>query len=119
MDTASLLIVCADGLLAAQGRATYRMGLRLLADLTHALRLRVDPEGQSRLTEVDISAVRAALELSAPDLQLGTEASNQLVKLVRRYDGYLQSLSTELAIPLPPWIAATNEREDTDTLDLR
>ena len=43
LDSCALLIVGGEGLPAAQARLTYRMGLRLLKDLTDALGIAVDP----------------------------------------------------------------------------
>ena len=49
LDVCALLIAGGDGLLTAQARVTYRMGLRLLKDLTDALNLKVDPRCRMRL----------------------------------------------------------------------
>jgi hypothetical protein len=80
------------------------MGLRLLQDLTDALGITVDPECRSRLTEADVPVLRAALKVAVPTLSLGPEASDQLLRLVRRYDIYLCALSAWLVIPLPSWV---------------
>ena len=51
-----LLIVGGEGLPREQARLTYRMGLRLLADLANALAISVAPPARPRLTEGDISS---------------------------------------------------------------
>ena len=109
LDACSLLIVGGDGLPASQARITYRMGLRLLRDLTEALSLTLDPGKQSRLTEADLAALRADLKVAVPTLALGPEASDQLLHLVRRYDVYLFALSAWLVIPLPSWNPTIDE----------
>ncbi len=103
LDACSLLIVGGDGLPAAQARITYRMGLRLLKDLTEALGLTLDPGCRGRLTEADLAALRTELKVAVPTLTLASEASDRLLRLVRRYDIYLFALSAWLVIPLPPW----------------
>jgi hypothetical protein len=110
LDSSALLIASGDGLLAAQAKITYRMGIRLLKDLLDALSLTIDPQCRIRLTEVDLPALRAALKVAGLNLTLGPEASNQLLRLVRRYDVYLFALSAWLVIPLPSWIPPREPR---------
>jgi hypothetical protein len=109
LDASALLIVAGSGLPAAQARINYRMGLRLLKDLTEALGLTLDPRCRSRLTEADLAALRSALKDTVPTLTLGPEASDQLLRLVRRYDAYLSALSAWLVIPLPSWNPTIDE----------
>jgi Ion channel len=104
LDSSALLIATGDGLLQAQAKITYRMGLRLLKDLTKALCMQVDPMGRIRLTEADLPMLREALKVSRLTLTLEPVASNQLLRLVRQYDIYLIALSAWLVIPLPLWI---------------
>jgi hypothetical protein len=105
LDSSALLIAGGDGLLVAQARLTYLMGLRLLKDMTDALSIAVNPMCPVRLTEADLPTVRAALSASGVALTFGPGASNQLLRLVRRYDVYLFALSAWLVIPLPSWIS--------------
>jgi len=114
LDSSALLIAGGDGLLAAQARVTYRMGLRLLKDLTDALSISVDPQCRIRLTEPDLPALRAALKGSGLTLTLGPAAAIQLLRLVRRYDVYLAALSAWLVIPLPSWIQRREPRREKD-----
>jgi hypothetical protein len=109
LDATALLIATRDGLLRAQARVTYRMGLHLLRDLTQALSIRVDPDCRTRLIAADLPALRAALAVAVPAPTLGPEASQQLLRLVRRYDVYLIALSAWLAIPLPSWVPAIDD----------
>jgi hypothetical protein len=109
LDACSLLIVGGNGLPVAQARITYRMGLRLLKELTGALSLPVDPQCRRRLTEADLAVLRSELKDMTPTLTLRPEASDQLLRLVRRYDGYLVALSAWLVIPLPSWKPTIDE----------
>ncbi len=85
------------------------MGLRLLNDLTGALCVEVDPECQSRLSEGDLPALRAALVGSGLSLSLSPGASSELLRLVGRYGIYLSALSALLMIPLPSWHLTTED----------
>jgi Ion channel len=111
LDTCALLIAGGDGLLEAQARVTYRMGIRLLKDLTDALSLSVEPQCCVRLTKAQLPVLVAAVKASDFPLHLGPSAAIQLLRLVRRYDTYLVALSECLVIPLPSWIPAHQSRE--------
>jgi hypothetical protein len=113
LDGCALLIAGGQGLPAAQARITYRMGLRLLQDLTNALGLKVRIQDQARLSEADLARVLAPLEGSGLHLNFSPTASAGLVRLVRRYDIYLARLSNWLVIPLPSWSPMKDENQDT------
>jgi len=83
------------------------MGLRLLKDLTDALSVTVDGTTGIRLTEADLPRLRADLDVAGLTLPLDPGSSNQLLRLVRRYDAHLLALSRSLVIPLPPWFAVS------------
>jgi hypothetical protein len=111
LDSSALLIATGDGLLAAQAKISYRMGLQLLTDLTGALSIAVDRNCRTRLTEADLPRLRAALNVGGLTLTLNSVASNQLLRLVRRYDVHLFALSRLLVIPLPPWFSTSAASE--------
>jgi Ion channel len=114
LDTCALLIAGGDGLLKAQARVTYHMGIRLLKDLTDALSLTVEPRRCVRLSKADLPALLAAVRASNFPLNLGPGAAMQLPRLVRRYDVYVVALSECLLIPLPSWIPAHRSRRKND-----
>ena len=89
------------------------MGLRLLADLAHALAVSVEPPARPRLTEADLPAIRTALTDAGIALTFGPAEGTELVRLNDRYDIYLQALSTWLLIPLPPWIPPQENLEES------
>jgi hypothetical protein len=103
LDSCALLVASGEGLVAAQAKINYRIGLRLLEDLTHALSISIDPKCGIRLTEADLPNLRAAMVTAGLTLTLGPESSGELLRLVRRYDIYLFALSEWLVIPLPSW----------------
>jgi hypothetical protein len=114
LDSSALLVAGADGPLAAQAKITYRMGIRLLTDLTDALKIPVDPQCRARLTEGELPALRAAIAASELDLTLEQGACDELLRLVRRYDVYLSALSTWLVIPVPDLIPTIDGDEETE-----
>jgi hypothetical protein len=116
LDSSALLIASDDGLLAAQARLTYLMGIRLLKDLTDGLNIAIDPRCRIRLTEADLATLGVALKVSGTTLTLEPATSSRLIRLVRRYDVYLVALSAWLVIPLPPWIATIHGGRETSTV---
>jgi hypothetical protein len=104
LDSSALLIVGGDGLLAAQARLTYLIGVRLLEDLTAALGIHVDPQSPGRLNEADLPALARDAEASALSLNLGPSALEELLRLVRRYDVYCVTLAGSMLVTLPSWL---------------
>jgi hypothetical protein len=109
LDTSSLLIVGGEGLVREQARLTYRMGLLLLADLASALELKVSTSVDSRLTEADLPALRAALSSEGVALRLGPAEGTELVRINHRYDVYLHAMARWLMVTLPPWIPPADD----------
>jgi hypothetical protein len=117
LDCCALLIVSGDGIAAEQARLTYRLGLRLLTDLTEALGLAADPRCRGRLTEAEVPALIAAMEASAIPWTIGPRATAQLLRLVRRYEVYLVPLAEWLVIPLPDWVPAADQEPESFDAD--
>ena len=103
LDVCSILIVGTEGIIREQARLTFRMGLRLLADLAKALALKLEPPDRPRLVEADIPAIRSAIAESGFPLKFGPAEEIELISLNDRYDIYVQNLSAWLIILLPEW----------------
>jgi hypothetical protein len=110
LDSAAVLAITGDRVVAAQAKIAYRMGLRLLKDLTDALHISPDRNCPIRLTKSDLPRLRAVLEAAGLTLAPGRGPSGQLLRLVRRYDPHLFALSESLVIPLPPWFMTLDKR---------
>ena len=89
---------------AAQARLTYQMGVRLLRDLTRALALRVDPHCPARVTEADLPAIAAAIQVAGLSLTLEQAGTAEMLRLTREYEIYLVALSRWLMFPLAGWL---------------
>jgi hypothetical protein len=108
-----------DGLAAAQARLTYRMGVRLLQDLTEALGSPLCPPRRTRLAEADLPAILRAAEDSGLGLRLRPDAAPELLRLVRGYDSQLVSLASWLEVALPTWIPSAPDGQDSEASDRR
>jgi hypothetical protein len=114
LDSSALLIVSDEGILAAQARITYAMGLRLLKDLTDGLSIAVDLNCKTRLTDADIEPLRAVANAAGLALPLNPESAKHLLRLVRRYDVHLLALSNVLVIELPAWLSTVEEHTEQE-----
>jgi hypothetical protein len=114
LDSSALLIVTDEGDLAAQAKIAYRMGLRLLDDLTDGLSIAVDLNCPIRLDDADMEPLRAAVKAAGLSLPLNPESAKHLLRLVRRYDVHLLALSNALVIALPPWFSAVEEYQEAE-----
>jgi hypothetical protein len=117
LDSCALLIAGGVGLPAEQARLTYLIGVRLLEDLTEAVGITVDPRCRGRLTEDDLPALVAASEAAGLNLGLGSVATRELLRLVRRYDIYLVALAEWLVITLPSWIPTKDAGRETEAIE--
>jgi hypothetical protein len=116
LDACALLIVFGDGLVAAQAKLTYEMGLRLLEDLVEALGLAIDPHCHVRLTERELAALLEAVASTKSVLVLDSSAVSELLDAVHRYDRHLVTLANWLVIELPdlvPRMPPAPETQDT------
>jgi hypothetical protein len=113
LDSCALLIAQGRGPIATQARLTFRIGLELLNDLSHALAIDAQKPAASmvavpRLSEVDLELLQTAIEAARIGPRLAEDQASRLLRLTRLYDARLQAFSAWLAIPLPAWIPETN-----------
>jgi ion channel len=111
LDSCALLIVSRKGVPSRQARATFRMAVRVAADLAGILGHPYH-EATERLPPGDFPQLRAALESSGLVLPAGTDAEAVLKKLRGFYEPYVLALSAWLLMPLPAWIPTVGENED-------
>jgi hypothetical protein len=117
IDSCALLSVGGEGVLPAQARLTYGMGVRLLEDLTEALGFSVGRRCRTRLAEADLPALLEAAEASGLGLTLGPGVAPELLRLVRRYDGQLVTLASWLEVTLPPWVPLAPDGQEPEAND--
>lgn len=112
LDSCALLIVGRKGVPLRQARATFRMAVRVAADLAGILGVAPDREGSERLPPGDFPQLCVALGSSGLVLPAGTDAEAGLKKLRGFYEHYVIALSAWLLVPLPEWIPTIAENED-------
>src|SRR5215471_20234041 len=100
LDSCALLIVSRTGIPARQARATFRMAVRVAADLAGILGAGPDCEASERLPPKDFPRLCAALESSGLLQPPETEAEVGLSKLRGFYEPSVLALSAWLLVPL-------------------
>jgi len=116
LDSCALVIVSRKGVPSRQARATFRMAVRVAADLASIVGVAPNREASKRLSPGDLLRLRAALESSGLVLPGETDAEVGLTKLRGFYEPSVLALSTWLLVPLPEWIPTVDEQEDESDL---
>jgi ion channel len=112
LDSCALVIVSRKGVPARQARATFRMAVRVAADLVGIVGVAPDLAASERLSPGDLPRLRAALESSGLVLPVGTDAEAGLTKLRGFYEPSVLALSTWLLVQLPEWIPTVDGQEE-------
>jgi len=111
LDSCALLIVSRDGAPTRQARATFRMALRVAADLAHVLGVAPGRTASERLLPGDLSRLCATLESSGLILPAEADVEARLKQLRGLYEPVVLALAVWLRISLPEWIPAIDEDE--------
>jgi hypothetical protein len=111
LDTCALLIAGVQERPARQAQLTFAMARHALADLSQIFGLKPAKNLPDRLPEQQFHALYDQLCESGMRLCRDPKSENRLNQLRQMYEGYAQSLSTYLCMPLPPWIADRPRRD--------
>jgi len=112
LDSCALVIIGRKGVPSRQARATFRMAVRVAADLARIFGVAPDRTVSGRLPPGDLPRLRTALESSGLILPAETDMEAGLKKLRGFYEPSVLALATWLLVPLSEWIPTVDERED-------
>lgn len=110
LDACAMIVVGGRDRVEAQAKATLRLGVHIVGELTHALGIRVEP-GRERLGAADLPALRGALEAAKVPLGDGPRAAERLAELRRLYEPPAMALADHLLISLPRWLPEGDEKD--------
>ena len=115
LDVCSLVMVGVDGLSKWQAQLTFKMARHALVDIAQVFNTSPLQHDRERLTEVDLTNLRAYL--SAQGVQLSSEAADaQTLQDFRAlYEPYTQVLSRYLMMPLPGWMPKAKASDNWQT----
>jgi hypothetical protein len=118
LDTASLVMVSAEGPLVRSARLTFAMARHALADMnaifTHR---RSVPIGEDRLPSVELARLQERLEASGFFLPASPEGVARLTELRGMYEPYALALSRRFLMPLLAWVSPAGAPDNWQRLE--
>jgi hypothetical protein len=103
LDVTSLVLTGIEGVHPGQAKLTFAMARHAAVDLAQVVNARYDPSAAERLTEAELSALRAALTAAGLRLRSDEYAGDKLAKLRSMYEPYVHSIGRNLMLTLPLW----------------
>jgi hypothetical protein len=104
LDAAALVMAGIDGVNTEQARWTFKMARHAVVDLAQVVRARYDSNAPDRLTAEDLALIRTQLAGKGLRLRTDPEAESKLAQLRMQYEPYAIAMARNLYITLPPWI---------------
>lgn len=112
LDTSALLIAGVRGHEARQAQLTFAMARHAIVDLAQIFSLQPVSGAPDRLPAERYEQLYDLLCASGVSVCRDGHSMERLRDLRALYEGYAESLSEYLAMPLPPWIAAQPHKDD-------
>jgi len=115
LDTCAFVMAEFEGPCARQAELTFAIARHAVVDLALIFRRPPrDPE-KDRLPSKHLEDLRASLEANGLKLHRGSRADQKLIELRQMYEPYVHSLSSFLAITIPPWTPDASPADNWQT----
>jgi hypothetical protein len=112
LDTCALLIAFVEQGPVRQARLTFAITRHAVVDLCLVLKLRPHAPHPPRLSPEDPKRLAELLRGSGVSLHCDAATQKRFEELRAMYEGYVESLSRRLLMPLPFWIPAERVHEN-------
>ena len=112
LDVTSLVMTGVEGIHDDQAKLTFAIARHAAVDLAQVATAEYSPLDTGRLTEGDLTRLRAELSGHGVTLYSGTDAPERLSEIRVRYEPYLHALSRRLLLTLPPWIHNDRKKDN-------
>ncbi|MGA2534743.1 MAG: potassium channel family protein [Terracidiphilus sp.] len=112
LDTSALLIAGVQGHEARQAQLTFAMARHALVDLSQIFSLTPVSNGADRLPPARYDQLYGLLCQSGVSVCRDGHSFERLREMRALYEGYAETLSEYLCMPLPPWIADTPHKDN-------
>jgi hypothetical protein len=116
LDTSALLIAGVRGYESRQAQLTFAMARHALVDLAQIFSRRPTPNAPDRLPPERCQKLYDFLFENGVKLCHTESFRERLVQVRALYEGYADSLSRFLAMPLPPWITDQPHKDNWQTV---
>ena len=116
LDTSALLISGIQGQGARQAQLTFAMARHAVVDLAQIFSLQPLKDAPDRLPPERYQQLFDVLCASGASVCHDNNSSDRLGEMRVLYEGYAESLSRYLAMPLPPWVADQPHKDNWQTV---
>lgn len=115
LDTCALVMAGLEGPCERQAELTFAIARHAVVDLALIFRRPPREPEKDRLPLAELEHLRVTLETNGLRLRRGSAADQKLVELRQMYEPYVHSMSSYLAIAIPPWIPETIPADNWQT----
>jgi hypothetical protein len=112
LDVTSLVIGSIDGIHADQAKLTFAMARHAAVDLAQVINAKYNAHALDRLTEDGREQMRKALAAAGVRLRQDEGSVVKLAHLRSLYEPYLEAMSRNLQITLPPWMHQEKHKDN-------
>jgi hypothetical protein len=112
LDVTALVITGIDAIRPEQARLTFAMARHAAVDLAQVVNARYSPHDINRLPDSDLEKLSSILAANGLNLHSGEEARQKLQDLRNMYEPYVEGISRNLLIDVPPWFRAIDKKDN-------
>jgi hypothetical protein len=98
-----------------QARLTFAIARHAVVDLSQVFAIPPTPPAVDRLSHEELLRIRRMLASYIVELRHKEEPSPRLSELRHMYEPYVNSLSQQLLMPLPPWVVTAKKTDNWQT----
>jgi hypothetical protein len=115
LDTCAFVMAELEGPCARQAELTFAMARHAVVDLALIFQRPPRETERNRLPPEQLEHLRSNLEANGLRLHRGSTADRKLTELRQMYEPYVHSMSSYLAMPIPPWIPDATPADNWQT----
>lgn len=115
LDTCALILAGLEGPCEHQAKLTFAIARHTVVDLAIIFRQRPREPKNDRLPPTQLRDLRTTLTKNGLRLREGNTVDQKLMDLRQMYEPYVYSLSSYLAISVPPWIPEGSPTDNWET----
>ncbi len=112
LDVTSLVISGIEGIHTDQAKLTFAMARHAAVDLAQVISAKYNPHAPDRLSEEELERIRKALAGAGVRLRQDEASTNKLAHLRSMYEPYVEAMSRNLQITLPPWMHQEKHKDN-------
>jgi hypothetical protein len=112
LDVTSLVIGGVEGIHTDQAKLTFAMARHAAVDLAQVINAKYNAHAADRLSEEELERMRKALAAAGVRLRQDVASLEKLAHLRSLYEPYVEAMSRNLQITLPPWMQHEKHKDN-------